>query len=178
MIASIILLALQVVYSADGINPGSAIRECPSQAVNLRTGDVVIGLHSLTDIQRMECGWYRYVPTQKPDTNHYWRATNYVFTATGTVSRVWEKYHPKPKPVNYCKADIIRELQKINDASSGDKWELLKAAMVEADLLDLWNAATYIPADDPAFIVAKPRIQEILGMTEKQLDDLLNDCIY
>lgn len=177
LIAAPIALALQVIYSEDGINAGSSLRECPSQGVSKTTGKVIIGLHGVDDLTRMDCGWYRFLDLPKPDTNHYWRATNYVFTATGTCYKVWHEYHPKKKAINYCKADIITGLSRLGFGDT-NKWEVLKAAIEQAGMMDLWNAATYIPSDDPRFLAAKPDIQQVLGMTEKELDDFLATCEY
>lgn len=169
---AIVLAVIQFMYSPDGVTQGSGLRSLPSQGVSRTTGRIVVGLHALTDDVRADCGWYRYTEVPRPDTNHYWRVTNYLFRAEGTVENIWSQYTPKPRAVNYCKADIISGLAELG------KWEDLKAAIENADMMDLWNAATFIPADDPRFIVAKPLVMQILGMTEKQLDDFLKGCIY
>lgn len=178
MIATIVLAAtIQFMYSPDGITSGSGLRSLPSQGVSRTTGNTIVGLHGLSDIQRADCGWYRYAPVAKPDTNHYWRVTNYVFHATGIVQNVWSEYSPKPRAKNYCKADIIAKLSRMGFGET-NKWQILKGAIEEAQMMDLWNAATYIPADEPAFIKAKPLVMDVLGMTEKELDDFLELCIY
>lgn len=170
--ASMALFADQFMFSRDGVKPGSGLRELPSQGVELKTGRVVVGLHALDDIQRMACGWYRYEANPKPDTNHYWRVTNYVFAATGTVRAVWAEYTPKARALRYSKLDILEKLAEMG------KWTQVKAAMEASGYLDRWNACTYIAADNERFLAIKPAIAEILGVTEKQLDDMLKECIY
>ena len=46
------------------------------------------------------------------------------------------------------------------------------------DYLDKWNACTYITGDNPIFVAAKPQIAALMGMTVKELDDLLATCKY
>lgn len=171
-LAAAVLTADQYMFSRDGAKPGSGLRELPSQGVELTTGRVVVGLHALDDMRRMACGWYRYEANQKPDTNHYWRVTNYVFSATGTVRAVWAEYKPKVRPLRYSKLDILEKLAEMG------KWAQVKAAMEASGYLDRWNACTYIAADNERFLAIKPAIAQILGVTEKQLDDMLQECIY
>ena len=165
-------LADQYMFSRDGITKGSGLRELPSQGVELATGRVVVGLHALDDLSRMACGWYRYEANPQPDTNHYWRVTNYVFSATGTVAAVWTQYTPKVRPLCYSKLDILEKLAEMG------KWADVKAAMESSGYLDRWNACTYIAADNERFLAIKPAMAEILGVTEKQLDDMLEECVY
>lgn len=179
-ILSIALVALsfvtataeQFMFSRDGVKPGSGLRELPSQGVDLQTGRVIVGLHALDDMARKACGWYRYEANAAPDTNHYWRVTNYVFSATGTVSAVWAEYTPKARPLRYSKLDILEKLAEMG------KWAQVKAAMEASGYLDRWNACTYIAADNERFLAIKPAIAQILGVTEKQLDEMLKECIY
>lgn len=172
-------LADQFMFSSDGVKRGSGLRECPSQAVDLKTGEVVVGLHSLTDSQRASCGWYRFVPVPKPDTNHYYRVKSYVFAPGGTVSQVWEQYTPKPRKLKYSKLSIIKKLESMNGTNGfSTKWEEVKASITATGYIDKWNACTYIAADDPDFLAIKPALASILQMTIKQLDDVLSSCQY
>lgn len=180
MITSVILATTLFMYSPDGVTEGSNLRSLPSQGVSRTTGQVVIGLHGLDDLARMDCGWYRYFDIPRPDTNHYWRATNYVFTVTGTCHKVWTEYKPQPKlNEKYSKLSIITELEKLNGENGYEnKWLEIKAKLEELGLTDKWNACTYIQSDDPNFLAAKSRIAQLLSMTEKQLDDFLDKCRY
>ena len=168
----------QFMFSADGATPGSSLRDLLSQAVNLETHQVVIGLHALPNVERAKCGWYQLDYQQKPDTNHYWRATNYVFSATGTVRNVWTEYTPKPKAERYSKLSIIERLMQMNSGEGRNKWTEVKAKIEEMGLMDEWYACTYIQGDNPKFVAAKPVIAAFLGMTEKELDDWLSKCRY
>lgn len=159
-------------YSRDGINPGSKLRELPSAGVNLETRKIVVGLHALTDAERMACGWYRFAGNAKPDTNHYWRVTGYTFTATGTVYAVWSEYTPKARPLRYSKFAIIEALDAMG------KWDAVKAAIEQAGFTDRWNACTYIEGGNPRFQEARPQIAAVLGMTIKELDEMLERCTY
>ena len=166
-------------FSADGVTKGSSLRELPSQGVNLVTHQVVIGLHALPNSERVKCGWYQLDYQQKPDTNHYWKATNYVFRADGTVRNTWTEYRPPARPMKYSKLSIIERLEQMNGSEEGrNKWTEVKAKLEEMGLLDKWNACTYIQGNDPNFVAAKPMISAFLGMTEKQLDDWLSKCVY
>lgn len=172
-------LRQQFMFSSDGVTPGSSLRDLPSQAVNLETHAVVIGLHALPNSERVKCGWYQLDYQAKPDTNHYWRATNYVFNAEGTVRNVWTQFTPKPKAERYSKLSIIERLEQMNGSAEGrNKWTEVKAKIEEMGLMDKWNACTYIQGDDPNFVAAKPMISAFLGMTDKELDDWLSKCRY
>ena len=169
----------QFMFSADGVTKGSSLRELPSQGVNLVTHQVVIGLHALPNSERVKCGWYQLDYQQKPDTNHYWKATNYVFRADGTVRNTWTEYIPPARPIKYSKLSIIERLEQMNGSEEGrNKWTEVKAKLEEMGLMDKWNACTYIQGNDPNFVAAKPMISAFLGMTEKQLDDWLSSCVY
>lgn len=188
-IVSVLVLALalvavaelrqQYMFSSDGVTPGSSLRDLPSQAVNLETHAVVIGLHALPNSERVKCGWYQLDYQQIPDTNHYWKATNYVFRTDGTVRNNWTEYTPKARPERYSKLSIISRLEQMNGSAEGrNKWTEVKAKIEEMGLWDKWNACTYIQGDDPNFCAAKPMIAAFLGMTDKQLDDWLAHCRY
>ena len=41
----------------------SAPRELPSVAVNLATGETILGLHARDDATRAACGWFRVIPS-------------------------------------------------------------------------------------------------------------------
>ena len=162
----------QYMFSRDGVTKGSGLRELPSQGVDLKTGRVVVGLHALDDIGRMSCGWYRFEANARPDTNTYWRVTNYVFSATGTVRAVWAPYTPPARALRYSKLAILERLAEMG------KWADVKAAMESSGYLDRWNACTYIAADNASFLAIKPAIAQVLGVSEKQLDEMLAECIY
>lgn len=170
----------QYMFSADGVTPGSSLRDLPCQAVNLETHQVVIGLHALPNYYRAKCGWYQLDFTVKPDTNHYWRVSDYVFNSTnGTVRNTWVEYTPPARPERYSKLSIIERLEQMNGSEEGrNKWTEVKAKIEEMGLWDKWNACTYIQGDDPNFCAAKPMIAAFLGMTDKQLDDWLAHCRY
>lgn len=168
----------QFMFSADGVTKGSGLRELPSQGVNLVTHQVVIGLHALPNSERVKCGWYQLDYQQKPDTNHYWKATNYVFQTDGTVRNTWTEYRPPARPMKYSKLSIIERLEQMNGSEGRNKWTEVKAKIEEMGLLDKWNACSYIQGNNPTFVAAKPMIADFLGMTEKQLDDWLSKCVY
>lgn len=170
--------AMQVIYSHDGITSGSTIRECPSQGVSRSTGNVIVGLHALTDLQRMDCGWYRVVQTANPDTNHIWIATNYTFTAEGTASPIWVERKQKIRAAKYSKYAIIVRLESVEAEGGSNKWDVVKGVLEQSKLMDKWNSCTYISADDVNFIAIKSHIQATLGLTEKELAAWLENCKY
>lgn len=177
-LAAFAALADKFLFSADGVTQGCTPRELPSQGVSLTTHKVVVGLHALDDLARKDCGWYRLIETQKPDTNHYWRCTNYIFNANGTASKVWSEYTPPARPVQYSKYAIIEKLEQMPGTTAANKWIEVKAAIESQGYLDKWNACTYITGDNPVFVAAKPQIAALMGMTVKELDDLLATCKY
>ena len=162
-LAAFAALADKFLFSADGQTQGCSPRELPSQGVSLTTHKVVVGLHALDDLARKDCGWYRIIETPKPDTNHYWRCTNYTFNANGTASKVWSEFTPPVRPAG---------------TTAANKWIEVKAAIEAQGYLDKWNACTYITGDNPVFVAAKPQIAALMGVTVKELDDLLATCKY
>lgn len=166
--AAVVGAADKYMFSADCRTPGSGLRELPSQGVDLVTKRVVVGLHALGDADRARCGWYRYVELPKPSTNEYWQCTNYVFHAGGTVNPVWSKMPPPPRLDDFDKYEIVVNL--------GDKWPVLKAVIEKNDMMDRWNAVDYIRGDSDEYKAFRPLLPAILGMTDKEIDDLLDKC--
>ena len=168
------------IYSNDGTTVGSSPRELPTQGVSLSTGKVVVGLLSLGDAERADCGWYRIVTTSHPEaqSNEYYTVTSYNFT-NYTAETVWTcKWH-KVTPTKYSKLSIITALKTVNgSAGDANAWISVKKAIEAADLMDEWNACTYLSTDNALFAAIKAQASAITGMSESQIDELLKSCIY
>lgn len=168
------------VYSNDGSTVGSSPRELPTQGVSLSTGKVVVGLHALDDAARADCGWYRIVTTSHPEaqTNEYYAVTGYSFTNC-TAETVWTCKWRKVTPTKYSKLSIITALKTVNgSAGDANAWISVKKAIEAADLMDEWNACTYLSTDNALFTALKAQAGAITGMSETQVDELLKNCVY
>lgn len=168
------------IYSNDGQTVGSSPRELPTQGVSLSTGKVVVGLLSLGDAERADCGWYRIVTTSHPEaqSNEYYTVTGYSFT-NYTAQTVWTCKWKKVTPTKYSKLSIITALKTVNGAAGdANAWISVKKAIEAADLMDEWNACTYLSTDNALFTAIKAQAGAITGMSEAQIDELLKNCIY
>ena len=47
-----------------------------------------------------------------------------------------------------------------------------------ADLMDEWNACTYLATDNALFAALKAQAVTITGMTEAQVEAVLKECVY
>jgi len=168
------------IYSGDGATVGSSPRELPTQGVSLTTGKVVVGLYSLDDAGRADCGWYRIVETPHPEaqSNEYYTVTGYTFT-NYTAQTNWACNWRPVEPVRYSKLAIITALKTLN-GSNGDAnaWISVKKAIEAADLMDEWNACTYLATDNALFAALKAQAAAITGMSEAQVEAVLRECVY
>ena len=161
------------VFSADGVNVGSAPRELPSQGFDRTTGQVVVGLHMRTDAEKAACGWWRRVETPKPGivaSNEYWAVTGYTFTNATAVTQ-WTRKWRKVKPVKYSRLSIYMVLKELG------KWEAAEAFMRERGLYEPFMFAQEIASDHPLFATVKAQVAEALGLTAGQVDALLKECV-
>lgn len=168
------------IYSNDGVTVGSSPRELPTQGVSRTTGKVVVGLLSLDDAARADCGWYRIVTTEHPaaQSNEYYTVTGYSFT-NYTAETVWTCKWRKVTPTKYSKLAIITALKTVNGAAGdANAWISVKKAIEAADLMDEWNACTYLSTDNALFTALKAQASAITGMSDAQIEELLKNCIY
>ena len=142
---NILIAAALFIFSADGINAGSAPRELPSQGIDRETGQVVVGLHALTDAQRARCGWYRITPGTHPaaQSNEYWKVTGYAFGADGTATQQYGRGWRKVKVRTWTPLAIKR--------ACGERWPAVKAALEAADIYEDFVMAQELREDDVAF---------------------------
>ena len=168
------------IYSNDGQTVGSSPRELPTQGVSRTTGKVVVGLLSLDDAARADCGWYRIVTTSHPEaqSNEYYTVTGYAFT-NYTAQTVWTCKWREIEPVKYSKLAVITALKTLNGANGdANAWISVKKAIEAADLMDEWNACTYLSTDNALFVALKAQAVSITGMTEDQVEAVLKECVY
>ena len=171
------------IFTRDGATVGSSPSALPTQGANLKTGLVVVGLHALTDAERAECGWYRIADTTRPvaQSNEVWRVIGYTFAAptNGLCTAQWACTWRKVAPKRYSKLDVITALKTVNGASGdANAWIGVKKAIQAADLMDEWNAATYLAEDNALFLAIKAQAAALTGLSEAQIAALLDKCIY
>ena len=140
-----IIIAALFLFSADGTTAGSSPRELPSQGLDRETGQVVVGLHALTDAQRARCGWYRIVPGTHPEaqSNEYWKVSGYAFDAGGLATEQYTRGWKRVKVRTWTPLAIKR--------ACGDKWATVKSALQGADIYEDFMIAQELREDDAAF---------------------------
>jgi hypothetical protein len=160
------------VFSADGVTAGSAERELPSQGYDRVTGRVVVGLHARTDLERAACGWWRVIPTERPEaqSNEVWGVGGYDFGG-GCATQKWSCTWRKVKPVKYSRLSIYAALAQLG------KWETAETWMKEQGLYTAFMLAQEISSDHPQFVAVKSQVAAVLGLTDAQVDAILKECI-
>ena len=94
---------------------------------------------------------------------------------TDTIERVYELVRnapiPKRKVFRYSKMRCIEELMRI------DRWDVVKSWIEENGLMDLFLAAQEFSSDNQRFIEGKKVLVEMLGISRKDLENMLSRCI-
>jgi hypothetical protein len=160
------------VFSADGKNAAIAPRTLPANGRDFETGRVVSNLSTQSVETLVKCGWYRVVvPKVELEMLQYQVVMGYDFDQTnGTATaRVTVKDGAPVK--RYTQYKIIGALMKLG------KWDTVKAFLVEQNMYDLFMGAQYIATDDPNFFAAKKHMAQLLGVTDCELDEVLEGCI-
>lgn len=167
------------IFSADAVKAGSGRRLLPSQGVNQKTGEVVLGLAGQTDAVRATCGWYRVLPEPAISTNETFRCTNYVFSVEGTAQPIGEiKQKPRYKTVTlYSKLKLYVAACKLGI------WENLEGYLKNTTTeegVNLWQA--WIQAQDfnddyPMFLNALENVRAQLMLDEVTFNAILKESI-
>lgn len=165
-------------YSADGETKGSGERLLPSQAVNLKTGQVVLGLARLTDEERAACGWYRVIPYQgEVASNQYFSCTGYLFKVEGTVEKIGVvKDRPKYKKITkYSKLRIYEASCAMGKWGELEQW-MKDTTLQGVNIYQAWTFAQYLTDENELFSYAVDKAAEAMGLTPEQVKELLKGC--
>lgn len=169
-----IILAALFLFSPDGSTVGSKPRELPSQARNLETGNVVVGLHQLPAEARAACGWYELAELPPPGiavSNEYWKVSGYTINRdSGFAYKSYEKTWRKVKPATYSKMRVVVALKQLG------VWPQVKQWIIDEDLYDEYLAAQDFAEDDPAFAQGRAALQAALGLTDAQVQEILENA--
>ena len=165
------LAADRFVFSSDGVTAGSSERELPSQGYDRVTGRVVVGLHARTDEERAACGWWRVIPTDRPEaqSNEVWRVGGYAFGG-GCATQVWACAWRKVTPRRFSKLKVVAALMQAG------VWPQVKQWIEANGLYDLYLAAQDFAEDNEYFTQGKAQLQAALGWTDAQVETLLKEC--
>lgn len=178
-IASIIaILAVGVyaadkyVFSADGKRAATSPRMLPDVGRDFSAGAVVSNLQEQTASVLAGCGWYRViVPEVELGMLQYVVTNGYKFDSTnGTATAMIEVRDGAPVK-KYTQYRVIGMLMQIG------KWEEVKAFLVEKNLYDLFIGAQYLATDDPVFFGAVKEMAKLLGLSQQEMDALLEKCL-
>ena len=166
------VIADEYVFSVDGKYAATAPRKLPSNGRNFETGNVVSNLSDQTVETLVKCGWYKVVvPSYEQGMLQYPVTVGYTFDATkGTATANIEIRDGAPVK-KYTQYKVIGMLMQIG------KWEEVKAFLVEKNLYDLFIGAQYLATDDPVFFGAVKEMTKLLGLSQQEMDALLEKCL-
>lgn len=77
---------------------------------------------------------------------------------------------PPPPPVDYSKRKLYRVFL------ARGVWPQVKAWMESQGVWEDWEYATTLASDDPLMATAIPAIQQLMGLTDEEMAEILQSC--
>ena len=165
-------VADEYVFSVDGKYAATAPRKLPSNGRNFETGNVVSNLSAQTVETLVKCGWYKViVPSYELGMLQYPVTVGYTFNATNGTATAKIEIRDGAPVKKYTQYKVIGVLLQMG------KWNDVKQFLTDNNLYDMFMAAQYLATDDPNFFAAKKQMARLLGITDKELDVILENCI-
>lgn len=165
-------IADEYVFSVDGKYAAITPRTLPANGRDFETGNVVSNLSAQSVETLVKCGWYKViVPDYELGMLQYPVTVGYTFDAekgTATAKVEIRDGAPVKKYTQYKVIGVLLQMGKWND---------VKQFLVDNNLYDMFMAAQYLATDDPNFFAAKKQMARLLGITDKELDVILENCI-
>lgn len=172
LVGSRVAEADEYVFSADGKNAAIAPRSLPANGRDFETGNVVSNLSAQSVETLVKCGWYKViVPDYELGMLQYSVTVGYTFDSekgTATAKVEIRDGAPVKKYTQYKVIGVLLQMGKWND---------VKQFLTDNNLYDMFMAAQYLSTDDPNFFAAKKQMARLLGITDKELDVILENCI-
>lgn len=167
-----IVISDNYVFSADGKHAATAPRSLPANGRDFSTGTIVSNLASQSTAMLVKCGWYKVVmPGYELGMLQYSVISGYTFDRSlGTATAIVEIRDGAPVK-KYTQYKVIGALTKMG------KWSDVKKFLVDNNLYDMFMAAQYLSTDDPNFFAAKKQMAKLLGVADRELDEILEVCI-
>jgi hypothetical protein len=147
-------------------------RKLPNNGRDFQTGNVVSNLSSQSVSTLVKCGWYKViVPPYELGMLQYGEIAGYTFdTNEGTATAIVNIRDGAPVK-KYTQYKVIGVLTKMG------KWNDVKKFLETNNLFDMFMAAQYLATDDPNFFAAKKQMAKLLGISDAELDVVLEACI-
>lgn len=107
-------------------------------------------------------------PTEEPPTGKHWAMGGYEETEIAIKAK-WVLADNPPR--------VFSKMKAIVALTESGHWQAVKAWIEEAGLTDIFLAAQNFKEDDPFFITGLTVLRSKLGLTEEQIESLLNACV-
>lgn len=164
--------ATNYVFTADGRHAATSPRALPDNGRDFTTGAVVSNLQAQSPATLVGCGWYRVVmPAIELGMLQYPVVEGYTFDTTNGTATAKVTIKDGAPVKRYTQYRVIGLLMQMG------KWETVKAYLVQAGLYDLFMGAQYLATDDPVFFGALKEMAKLLGLTQCELNQLLEKCL-
>lgn len=167
-----VAFAQTVCFTSDGETVIGKPRPLPVQGWDGE--EVVVGLPVRPVADWIRCGYWPYVQGERPQpvSNETYRVSGYVLDKPALVARpVWQAVVPRVRPVDYSKRLLYRAIKERG------AWEQVKSWMVAQGVWEDWEYATTLEATDPLMVSAIPALQQMLGFTDEEMQEVLKSCI-
>ena len=121
-------------------------------------------------------GWYRLEETPMPQDapEGYHAEPRYAYDDAETPTRVVRSWalvqDPPPPPVDYSKRKLYRVFLERG------VWADVRGFMEAMGCWEDWEYATTLQSDDPLMATAIPPIQQLLGVTDEEMREILASC--
>jgi hypothetical protein len=170
--SALVAVGGEYVFSADGKHAATAPRSLPANGRDFSTGNIVSNLAAQSVAILVKCGWYKVVvPSYELGMLQYPVTLGYTFDpGQGTATANVEIRDGAPVK-KYTQYKVIGVLSQIG------KWNDVKKFLVDNNLFDMFMAAQYLSTDDPNFFAAKKQMAKLLGVADRELDEILEVCI-
>ena len=124
-------------------------------------------------------GYYPLETTPEPqDVPGYHYETRYAYDDAENPTKVVQSWvsvenppEPEPPPREFSKRKLYRAFK------TAGIWEAVKTYMEQNDVWEDWEYATTLDEDDPLMVAAISALQQSLGISQKQLDSILNSAV-
>jgi hypothetical protein len=128
---------------------------------------------SPTEADYLAAGWKRYIDAAPsdpaPDGYHYER-DGYDETADTIAVRWHAVANPPPPPRTFQTADLVEVLM------AEGYWDAARAWIVEHGILDLVLATKEFDETNANFAAGRAALQEALGLTDEQIEAILDEA--
>ena len=114
-------------------------------------------------------------PSVPAKEGYHWEMSGYIKQGASDTEKWAKSYvevaNPPPPPRIFSKLKFVSALR------SRDLWDLVKSYIESAGLYDLYLAAQEFKEDNAYFVQGKTALQTALGLTDEQVEEILQESI-